>query len=260
MNFSVIQNVLWAASFAVNVVLLFILVSKKRIREFPVFSVWIGFLTAEMAVLFLIYRWGSDHSYSVVYWSCVLVDFLLQLGVVMEIARIVLRPTGTWIFDAWGRFLVSGCVGIVIAASTALLLHPKANSSLDIWEIRGNLFTGIIIVELFSAMTGAANRLGLQWRSHVMGLGQGLFLWSTIAVLVDALHNVLGRYRWFTTLDNLRVSVWIAAAIYWTLVFWKPERKRNPLSPEMEQYLLDLHHRVKFDLSRSQESLSRLRK
>jgi hypothetical protein len=117
----------------------------------------------------------------------------------MEMARIVLRPTGTWLSDARGRFLVSGFLGMIVAAGTALLLHPDANSSLEVWEIRGNLFTGIIIVELFSAMMGAANRLGLQWRSHVMGLGQGLFVWSTIAVLVDALHNVLGRYRWFTT-------------------------------------------------------------
>jgi hypothetical protein len=148
----------------------------------------------------------------------------------------------------------------MVAAGAALLLHPDANSSLDVWEIRGNLFTGIIIVELFSAMMGAANRLGLQWRSHVMGLGQGLFVWSAIAVLVDALHNVLGSYRWFTGLDNVRITVWTAAAIYWAVVFWKPERNRNPLSPEMEQYLLGLHRRVKFDLSRSEESLSRLRK
>ena len=61
MNFSIIQNVLWAASFAANVALLFVLVLKKRTQEFPVFTVWIGFLTAEMAVLFLIYRWGSVH-------------------------------------------------------------------------------------------------------------------------------------------------------------------------------------------------------
>ena len=178
----------------------------------------------------------------------------------MEMARIVLRPTGTWLSEARGRFLVSGLLGAMVAAGAALLLHPDANSSLDVWEIRGNLFTGIIIVELFSAMMGAANRLGLQWKSHVMGLGQGLFVWSAIAVLVDALHNVLGSYRWFTALDNMRITVWTAAAIYWAVVFWKPERNRNPLSPEMEQYLLGLHRRVKFDLSRSEESLSRLRK
>ena len=93
-----------------------------------------------------------------------------------------------------------------------------------------------------------------------MGLGQGLFVWSAIAVLVDALHNVLGSYRWFTGLDNVRITVWTAAAIYWAVVFLKAERKRNPLSPEMEQYLLGLHRCVRFDLSRSEESLSRLRK
>ena len=202
----------------------------------------------------------SAHLYAVIYWSCVVVDFLLQLGVVMEMARIVLRPTGTWFSEARGQFLVSGLLGAMVAAGAALLLHPDANASLDVWEIRGNLFTGIIIVELFSAMMAAANRLGLQWRSHVMSLGQALFVWSTIAVLVDALHNVLGSYRWFTALDNVRITVWTAAAIYWAVVFWKPERNRSPLSPEMEQYLLGLHRRVKFDLSRSEESLSRLRK
>src|SRR5271156_161006 len=260
MKFFIIQNVLWAASFAANVALLFVLLLKKRTQEFPVFTVWIGFLTAEMAVLFLIYRWGSVHLYDSFYWSCVVVVFLLQLGVVWERAGIVLRPTGTGLSEARGPFLVSGLLGAMVAAGVALLLHPDADSSLDVWEIRGNLFAGIIIIELFSAMMGPANRLGLQWRSHVMGLGQGLFVWSAIAVLVDALHNVLGIYRWFTALDNVRITVWTAAAIYWAVVFWKPERNRKPLSPEMEQYLLDLHHRVKFDLSRSEESLSRLRK
>jgi hypothetical protein len=260
MKFSIIQNVLWASSFAANAGLLFVLVFKKRTQEFPVFTVWIGFLTAEMAVLFFIYRWGSVHLYDSIYWSCVVVDFLLQLGVIIEMARIVLRPTGTWLSEARGQFLVSGLLGAMVAAVAALLLHPDAKSSLDVWEIRGNLFAGIIIIELFSAMMGAANSLGLQWRSHVMGLGQGLFVWSVIAVLVDALHNVLGSYRWFTALDNVRITVWTAAAIYWAVVFWKPERNRKPLSPEMEQYLLDLLHRVKFDLSRSEESLSRLRK
>jgi hypothetical protein len=260
MKFSITQNVLWATSFAANVALLFVLISKRRTREFPVFTAWIGFLTAEMAVLFLIYRWGSVHLYDLIYWSCVVVDFLLQLGVVMEMARIVLRPLEPWLSEVRGRFVVSGLLGATVAAGAALLLHPDAKSSLDVWEIRGNLFAGIIIVELFSAMMGAANGLGLQWRSHVMGLGQGLFVWSTVAVLVDALQNVLGGYRWFTTIDNVRVTVWTAAAIYWAVVFWKPERDRKPFSPEMEHYLLGLHLRVKFDLSRSEELLSRLRK
>ena len=120
MNFSVIQNVLWAASFAANFALLFVLVLKKRTREFPVFTAWIGFLSAEMAVLFLICRWGSAHLYAVIYWSCITDNFLRQSSVVMEMARIVLRPTGTWLSEARGRFLVSGILGAMVAAGAAL--------------------------------------------------------------------------------------------------------------------------------------------
>jgi hypothetical protein len=260
MNFTVLQNVLWAVGSVANIVLLLVLMRKQRWGEFPAFTTWIAFLTAESIGMFVIYREGSPRLYSVVYWLSVIVEFFLQIAVVVEIARIVLRPTGTWIHDARSRFLLSGIVAAFVAAGVALLLHPDARSSWDVWEIRGNLFTGIIIVELFSAMMGAANRLGLQWGSHVMGLGQGLFAWSGIAVLVDALHNVLGRYRWFTTLDELRGIVWIGAVVYWTIVFWRSQRERKPLSPEMQKYLVDLHSRVQYDLSRSKKSASNLAK
>jgi hypothetical protein len=244
MNFTTIQNVLWAVGSVAIIALLLVLIKKRRWGEFPAFTAWIAFLTAESIGMFVIYREGSARLYSVVYWLTVILDFFLQIGVVVEIARIVLRPTGTWLYDARTRFLISGIVATVVAAGTTLLVHPYAQSSLDVWEIRLNLFTGIIIVELFSAMMGAANRLGLQWGSHVMGLGQGLFAWSAVAVLVDALHNLLGRYRWFTTLDELRGIVWIGSLIYWTVIFWRPQRERKPLSPDMQKYLVDLHNRV----------------
>jgi hypothetical protein len=116
----------------------------------------------------------SPRLYADVYWLSVITEFFLQLGVVLEIARIVLRPTGTWLHDARFRFVLSGIAGALIAAGLAVILHPSAPTSLDAWVIRGNLFTGIIVLELCSAMMGAANRLGLQWDTHVMGLGQEL--------------------------------------------------------------------------------------
>jgi hypothetical protein len=255
MNFSLVQNVVWAGSIAVNAALLFVLVLKQRWREFTFFTSWIAFLTAEMIVLYLIYRTGSVRFYTDVYWSCVIVDFLLQIAVVVEMARIVLRPTGTWVHDARKRFILFATLGTLVAAGVALILHPSAPSSLDAWEIRGNLFAGMMMCECFIAMMGAATRLGLQWGNHVMGLGQGLAVWATVAVLVDALHNLLGRYTWFNTLDNLRGFVWIAAGLFWTVVFWRPEKARLPLSGDMQKYLVDLHNSVQYDLSRTEPSL-----
>ena len=258
MNFSIIQNVLWASSFCAQVILLFVLIGKQRWHEFRVFTAWIAFLTAESIGMFVLYREGSPRLYTDAYWLSVIIEFFLQIGVVVEIARIVLRPTGTWLRDARSRFLFSGIVGTLIAGGVALILHPSAPTSLDAWEIRGNLFAGIIILELCSAMMGAANRLGLQWGTYVMGLGRGLALWATVAVIVDAFHNLLGRYRWFNTLDNMRVVIWIAAVIYWAVVFWRPQKERLPLSGDMQKYLVDLHARVQYDLSRT-ESVSHLR-
>jgi len=46
-------------------------------------------------------QYGTGDLVLPVYWSSALLDFGLQLGVgVFEVARIVLRPTGTWVQDA----------------------------------------------------------------------------------------------------------------------------------------------------------------
>jgi hypothetical protein len=250
MNFTIIQNVLWAAGGIANAVLLVVLIVKRRWREFPIFTSWITFLTVQELALYLISRSGSKNLYAEIYWFSLLLEFFLQVGVVVEMARIVLRPTGNWMREARSRFFLSGLLAILIAVVVVLIFHPSGQMGLRAWEIRGNLFAGFIICELYTAMMAAANRLGLQWGNHVMGLGNGLFFWALVAVAVDALHDVLGSDRWVVTMYNVKGLVWIAATIYWVISFWQPQRERLPLSPEMQQYLVNLHRRVQQDLSK----------
>jgi len=257
MNFSFLDNLLWAAGFAANAALLLVLVRKERWREFPVFTSWIAFEVLLTFALFAIYRYGSARLYAVVYWSAVVLDFSLQIGVVLEMARIVLRPTGTWLRDARSRFVLFGSLGALLAAGVAFTIHPSAYGSLDAWEIRGNLFTSMCICELFLAMMMSANRLGLQWGQHVMGLGRGLTVWAIVSFCVDALQGLLGRVTFFNMLDQTRNIAWIGAVVYWAVIFWRPEVERLPLSPEMQKYLIDLHTRVRYDLDRVRSSTNR---
>ena|SRR5215469_4701046 len=254
MNFSFLDNVLWAAAFVANVALLLVLVRKERWREFPVFTSWIMFQVLLNFALFSIYRYGSARLYEIVYWSSVVLDFALQIGVVFEMARIVLRPTGTWLRDARSRFLLFGSLGALLAAGIAFVVHPSAYGSLDAWEIRGNLFTSMCICELFLVMMMSANRLGLQWNHHVMGLSRGLTAWAMVSFCVDALQGLLGRAPVFTMLDQTRNIAWIGAVIYWSVIFWKPQAERLPLSPAMQKYLIELHARVQYDLDKVQSS------
>jgi hypothetical protein len=254
MNLSTLDNALWAAGFAANVALVLVLAGKKRWREFPVFTTWMTFDVLLTIALFGIYRLGSSHLYADVYWLSAIVDFLLQIGVVLEMARIVLRPTGTWLRDARTRFVAFGSLGALVAAAIAVLIHPAAPTPLDAWELRGNLFASIIVCELFLAMMMSANRLGLQWGNHVMGLGRGLTAWAMVTFSVDALHGVLVSERVLSTLDHVQTIVWTGAVVYWSVIFWLPEPERLPLSPGMRKYLIDLHHRVQYDLDKVRSS------
>ncbi|HTD96442.1 MAG TPA: hypothetical protein VK627_05915 [Edaphobacter sp.] len=250
MNVTTLDNILWAAGFVGHAALLVVLLVRRRWREFPVFTCLIGYQALVTILLFLISRFGSRHTYAVVYWTFVVGDFVFQLALIFEIARIVLRPTGTWVRDARSSFIVAGAIGGGIALALCLMVKPLMPSALDVWEVRENLFTALLTCELFMAMLYASNRLGLVWRNHVMGLAQGLTAWAFGAMAGDVARIALGWNRDFLTLDHLLMVLYLGALVYWVVTFWLPERSRAPVSTEMHDYLVALHSRVQYDLDR----------
>lgn len=250
MDFTKLDNLLWAASFVGHVTLLCVLLLRRRWREFPVFTILIGWDAALTAVLFGLYYRANKDWYTKVYWSSVVVDFVLQLGVVYEITRVVLRPTGTWVRDAWRQFLLWGSAGVLVAAVFAWTVSPPAKSFIESFEVRGNLFTSLVICELFVVMTMASNRLGLGWRSHVMAIAQGLTAWAAVAVVIDALHSFLGAEKDFSPLEHVRMFVYLGALAFWIVQLWVPEPQRQPISPELQEIIVALRKRVRYDLGR----------
>ncbi len=241
-------NVLWAAGFLGHVALLTVLFYRRRSHGFPVFTAMIGFQALNTAFLFLIAKYGSHHSYYLAYWSAALVDYIFQIALIFEIARIVLRPTGTWVSDARRSFLLWGGLGLLLAAIVAFGLGAPSAKGLDLWEERITLFTSLLTCELFAAMILSANRLGLQWRSHVVALGQGLTIWALFTLGSNVLHVLAGWQRDFALYDGIREFAYLGALLFWIVSFWLPETERAPLSTEMEAYLLALHRRVQYDL------------
>jgi hypothetical protein len=248
MTLSVLDNILWAAGFVGHAALLLVLLFRHRWRQFPIFTCLIAYQALDTIILFLVSRYGSRHSYAVTYWTADVIDFLFQLGLIFEISRVVLRPTGTWVRDARSSFILVGGIGAAIALALCLIVKPLAPSAFSIWEIRANLFTAMLDCELFLAMLYASNRLGLEWRNHVMGLAQGLTAWAFAAVGSDLAHIILGWSRQFFVLDYLLSFLYLTVLIYWVFTFWRPEPERAPLSSEMKDYLMALHKRVQYDL------------
>jgi hypothetical protein len=248
MNLSRLDGILWAASFVGHVALLCVLTLRVRWKTFPIFTALVGFDTFRTIALYLIYAHGSRLWYARIYWACTVVDFALQIGVVLEMARIVLRPTGTWVRDARKQFVLWALIGVGLAMVLAWGVSPPGLKAKEVWEVRGNLFTSLVTCELVLVMALASTRLGLGWRSHVMALGQGLAVWSIVAVAVDGIQSYLGAAQQFATLDHVRIFVYCAALLYWIVQFWIPEPVRRPISPEMRNYILALHRKVTYDL------------
>src|ERR1039458_8659722 len=250
MNLSALDFALWVANFLGSATLFSILIYRRRWKEFPVFTTLIGWGTALPIALYLIYLLCSKSWYARIYWSYALLDFFLQLGVIWEITRVVMRPTGSWVRDARKQFILLGAAGILLAATLPWLVTPPAASLLDRLEVRGNLFTSLVICELIAVLTRTSKSLGLGWRNHVMALGNGLTAWAVAAILVDGLHSFFGSQRYFGELEQARTFAYLMALGYWVVQFWLEEPARQPISPQLNAYIPALHQKIKHDLDR----------
>jgi hypothetical protein len=248
MNLSALDWVIVAATSLGNTALFAVLILRSRWRDFPVFTAYMGFETLLNPVQYALFQYGLSSWLERVYWFSALVEFVLQLGIALEIARIVLRPTGSWVQDARKQFILWGAAGILFAAALPWLIMPPATTLLGRLMVRGFLFTSLVICELIAVVTRTSKSLGLGWRNHVMALGNGWTAWAVVAILVDGLHSYFGAQRYFRELDHLKMVAYLAVLGYWAVQFWLEEPVRQPISPQLSAYIQVLHRRIKNDL------------
>jgi len=248
-DLSVLDRILWAAGFAGNTVLLLVLLFRKRWKGFPVFTSWIGFNSLRTVVLFFVYRYGSDHTYTFAYWGASYLDLLLQIGIIYELARNVLKPGGVWIQDAKKMFFLLAIVGAALAVVIAYFIKPTARSPIGFWIEKGNLFSSMLTVELVVSMMFASTYLGLVRNSHVLQIGEGLAVWAAVALLSEGAYSHFGPAWHGAILDKIRIFTYQCVTIYWIISLWRPEPERRTLAPDVQTYLDNLHQQLQSELT-----------
>lgn len=248
MSIFALDWILWAGGFASTVILFSILLFRGRWRVFPCFTTELGFDAFFTPVLYLVYRFGSTVWYARGYYLYSFVDAALQFAVVWEIARIVMRPTGTWVHDAKKQFSIGAGIGILIAVVIAVAISPPTSDRFLSIGVRIGVFTGALVCELFLVVVLTSNRLGLGWRNHVMSLILGWSTWAAIAVTVEGLHSYFGAQNHYRDLEHVKMIVFQASQVYWMVQFWRDEPARRPIPPELAAYIANLHSRVKNNL------------
>lgn len=249
MHFSALTRIFWAIGFVCDGSMLAVLCVRGRYRQFPTFTSYFAFNEVRAAALFIAYMLNAKLLYRDLYYGLLVVDYAFQVGIIIEIAGIVLRPTGSWLRDARTMFAGIGLAGAAVAAAISWWVVPPVDTAWQLWPLRVNLFTSLLTCELFVAMSVTANRLGLGWRHYVMAIAQGLTFYNVVMVVTTGLQSYFGAAH-FRALDQVRGAAYWVGIAYIMMQLWKPEPQRRPIDPELRRYILALHERVEYDLRR----------
>jgi hypothetical protein len=245
-----LDTVLWAAGPLFNAALLYVLFRRERARRFPMLAAWCFFTIISALALFLTYRFASNATYVIAYWTVETVDAILQLAVVAEVARIVFSPIADRIRFRAPQFLI--LISAAIAGSFAMIwwIHPSTLTQAGAWEIRGELFTSLLISEMFTAVLFASQKFGLHWRSHVMSIGYGLMAWAIITIAIGILHGYWGMESHYVGIEYVRMFVYLSILCYWMVALWRDEPEKEQVPPEMRDAILHLTDKVSYDLAK----------
>jgi hypothetical protein len=241
----------WAAGFAVHIVLLFVLFSRGRARIFPFFTSLITLNVVRTMVLYLVLHYGTRDGYFFSFWSLGILDVMLQLGVIYEVASRVFRPLDVWAPDVRGSFLWVLNLSTTVALVLAWAESPVALTWVQALVARGNLFAAAVESEILVAMMVLSANARLPWKTHVAKIAQGLGVYALISVLFESARSYSGVSRLlpnFSLLSHVRMAVYLGCVTYWIVSLSRSERAARTMTAEMREKMFALGSQVAYDL------------
>ncbi len=193
---------------------------------------------------------GRHRAYFLVYWYGAAVELLLQVAVVLEVARNVFHRRGTWVPEARRKFLLLAASAPVAALLLAAAMTPAAQSALDRWDARANLFMTAVICLMCTAVMAVSRQLGLGWRARVLQFSWGLVVWSVTSFVTDMLHSYWRTIDEFGKLENTLIVAGQLVSVYWIAIFWLPEQKLVPVPETARRDMARITERLEYGQSK----------
>jgi hypothetical protein len=250
MHLTGIDFFFWAVGFFGNLGLLFVLWYRRLAKGFPFFTALALLSVLRNIVLYFVLRYGTRNNYFYAYWCLAIIDTVLQLCIVYEIASRVFRPVGVWAPDVRGSFSWMLGLSVTVALGLSWLASPPAPTWRQSFVTRGNLFAAALISELFILMMALSTSARLPWRTHAAKIAQGLGAYSLVIMLIETGHSYfgVGEVRNFRFLSHIRIAAYLSCVAYWTVMLWRAEEPSREMTAEMRERLFTLQRLVTYDL------------
>jgi hypothetical protein len=243
MNLSGNDAVLWTVSLSGQLALLAVLIYRRIYRTFPIFTAYVLFSSVSDISVFLLFRHASPVTYFKIYFANNVPEFLLELGVLIEVAKGVLSPVGRSLpkisLIVFAGMLVSGTL---LAILLSLHSEPAEIGRWSTYFLQINFTFAILRLIIFLAIVSFSQMLGIGWGNHVLQLATGFASYSFVILLVALMHRFLGvtdPYRYHMQ-DEFGVIGWCASLGYWSYSLAKKEAPRKEFSPRMATFLVSI--------------------
>jgi hypothetical protein len=237
----------WYSAFSIlgllaEIALLVILLVRQQYKTYPVFTLYIAFNLLNDVAVGALAALSSHQVGQSVALAMLPLQYLIELGVLLEIAWHVLRPVhaslppGT--IKVFIAFIVLALAGGTLLASH---VHPTGNKVYDI-KAPMDLTVGLLRISIFLLTVGFAHVLGIGWKDRVLQLATALSFYSAADLIVSLGERHNGGPN---ALEPLRGVAYLFELSFLVWAFTTKEVRRREFSPQMEQFLVTLAGRAK---------------
>src|SRR5438874_2707317 len=236
MHLSAVDRLFWATGFLGQMILLVVLFSRGRAKQFPFFTILAADSFLKTGVMYFVYHYASQRTYYYTYWITGAENMLLQLGLVYEIASHLFAPLGRWASDVRASFIRLIGISVLIDIALTALASPARIGTFETVVTRGTFFSSTLMTELFVGLVVVSATAGFPWRTHVARIAQGQGAYCLVGVLYDTTTSWMSWAHQASTiraLAEMKVGAYLAALGFWIVTLWQEAPEPRRLSEPM---------------------------
>lgn len=250
MRFLTVDSIGIAAGLILQAWLCIVIFRKGLARLYPIFFLYLLLNLAEDPISQLLNPGGE--AYRQYYCIVTILDYILQLLILFEIGRNVLRPARRSIpFPVAPVATVAILLCAIVAASFSRPVQVVGTEHLVRISLQIAFVLAILKILLFAALAGFAQVLGIGWKNHVLQLATGLAFYAGVSLLVQisSSHVPTGNRDIYVAhlsrLMQIQSAAYNLTLIFWIWAFSRNEAPRKDFTPQMQEVLVTIAESAK---------------
>lgn len=243
MNVEKLYSLIFLFGGLAEFVLLAVLIAGRRYKSFPIFTAYILFNVLSDIVLGVL---AAEFSTVTASWAALgflAPQYLLELGVLVEIAWHVVRPVQP---SLPSKALKTFAAAMVLVLSLGLLLSwhvdMHATGIYQTVKFPLDLTVGVLRLLLFAGTCIFAQVLGIGLRSKVLQLATCLCFYSATDLVASLIQSHSTQVR---LASHLKGTAYLLELVFFVWIFTTKEAEKREFTPQMQTFLLTIGGRAR---------------